>query len=78
MMNQQKNNRDTTIDEIHRTREKMADKFGGDIAAILEDARKRQAASGRPVWQSPSSSKTMHPSGGAGDSPVDDTSAAGG
>ena len=78
MMNQQKKNRDTTIDEIHRTREKMADKFGGDIAAILEDARKRQAASGRPVWQSPSSSKAMHPSGGAGDLPVDDTSAAGG
>ena len=51
------NERDTTIDEIHRTRELMADKFGGDIAAILEDARKRQAASDRPVWQRPSSNK---------------------
>jgi hypothetical protein len=50
MMSQKKNKTDTTIQEIHRTREQMADKFGGDIAAILEDARKRQAASGRPGW----------------------------
>jgi hypothetical protein len=57
MMSQKKNNSDTTIEEIHRTRERMADKFGGDIAAILEDARKRQAASGRPVWQGRSSNK---------------------
>jgi hypothetical protein len=56
-MIQKKNNRDTTIEEIHRTREQIADKFGGDLAAILEDARKRQAASGRPVWQGPSSIK---------------------
>jgi hypothetical protein len=45
----QKKNADTTIEEIHRTRREMADKFGGNIVAILEDARKRQAASGRPV-----------------------------
>jgi hypothetical protein len=57
MSQKKKNNSDTTIQEIHRTREQMADKFGGDIAAILEDARKRQAASGRPVWQGRSSSK---------------------
>ena len=37
---------DTIIDAIHRTRQQMAEKFGGDIAAILEDARKRQEASG--------------------------------
>ena len=29
--------------------------FGGDIGAIIEDARKRQEASGRPVWQGPAS-----------------------
>ena len=51
------NNIDTTIKEIHRTREKMADKFGGDIDAILEDARKRQAASGHPVWRGPSATE---------------------
>ena len=48
------NKRDTTIEEIHRTRERMADKFAGDIAAILDDARKRQAASGRAIWRGPS------------------------
>jgi hypothetical protein len=47
----QKNNRDTIIEEIHRTRELIAAKFGGDIVAILEDARKRQAESGRAIWQ---------------------------
>ena len=48
MVIQKKNNRDAILEEIHRTRRQMADKFGGDIAAILEDARKRQAAS--PNW----------------------------
>ncbi len=76
MMIQKKSNRDTTIDEIHRTRQQMADKFGGDIAAILEDARKRQAASGRPVWQGPSSNKAMHLNGGSDDLPVDGSSPA--
>jgi hypothetical protein len=58
---------DTTIDEIHRTRERLAEKFGGDIKAILEDARQRQAASGRPTWCGPTSAnKKMHPSGEAG------------
>ena len=75
-MIQKKNNRDTTIDEIHRIRQQMADKFGGNIAAILEDARKRQAASGRSVWQGSSSNKAMHPSGPSGDLPGDDSSAA--
>jgi hypothetical protein len=38
----------------------MAEKFGGDLAAILEDARKRQDASGRAIWQGPSSNKTLN------------------
>jgi hypothetical protein len=42
---------DTTIDDIHRTRQRLAEKFGGDVNAILEDARQRQAASGHPIWQ---------------------------
>lgn len=50
-MIQKSSNRDTTIEDIHRTRRRMAEKFGGDIVAILEDARKRQEASGRAVWQ---------------------------
>ena len=66
MMIQKKSNSDTTIEEIHRNRQRMADKFGGDIAAILEDARKRQAASGRPVWQGPSSNKRLQLTGDHG------------
>ncbi|NQT14402.1 MAG: hypothetical protein HQ582_16725 [Planctomycetes bacterium] len=66
-MIQKKNSRDTILDEIHRTRRQMADKFGGDIAAILEDARKRQAASGRTVWQGPTSNQATHLSSGGDD-----------
>jgi hypothetical protein len=49
-MNHKTIDRDTIIEEIHQTRRRMADQFGGDIDAILEDARKRQAASGRAIW----------------------------
>ena len=65
-MAQKKNSIDETIDEIHRTREQMADKFGGNIDAILEDARKRQAASGRLVWQGPSSTERIQLTGDRG------------
>lgn len=54
---------DPVIDEIHRTRREISDRFGGDLHAILADARKRQAASGRPVWSPESANKPMHPSG---------------
>jgi len=63
MMIQKTTNRDAIIDEIHRTRERMAEKLGGDIAAILEDARKRQEASGRAVWQGPASNEASNPTG---------------
>lgn len=49
---------DTIIDEIHCTRRQIAEKFGHDLAAILEDARKRQADSDRPEWHGKSSEKT--------------------
>lgn len=42
---------DSTIDEIHRIRRDISDRFGGDILAIAEDAARRQAASNRPLWQ---------------------------
>ena len=60
-MIQKTTNRDTIIEEIHQTRQQMAEKFGGDIAAILEDAWKRQEASGRAIWQGPSSNKALNP-----------------
>jgi hypothetical protein len=62
-MIQKTTNRDTIIDEIHRTRQRMAEKFGGDIAAILEDAWKRQEASGRAIWQGSSSNQAFNPIG---------------
>ena len=67
----QKTDVDSTIDEIHRTRERLAEKFGGDIRAILADARRRQATSGRPAWNGLSANKPMHPNGG---SPTPDNS----
>ncbi len=63
-MTQQKNDRDTVVEEIHRTRGRMAEKFGGNINAILEDARKRQEALGRPVWHGPSRNKPVNVSPG--------------
>ncbi len=42
---------DPILDEIHRTRREMSDKFGGDFVAMLDDARRRQEASGRPIWK---------------------------
>jgi hypothetical protein len=62
-MIQKTTQRDPIVDEIHRTREQMAAKFGGDIAAILEDAWKRQEASGRAIWQGPSSNEALSPTG---------------
>ena len=39
------------IEEIHRTRREISDRFGGDVFAIAEDAARRQAASERPIWK---------------------------
>ncbi len=63
-----KNNvHDTVVDAIHQTRKEIAQKFDGDISKILNDARKRQATSGRVVWRGKLSSqsiKTKHQTGG--------------
>ena len=42
---------ETPIEEIHRIRREISDRFGGDIEAIAEDAARRQAASERPLWK---------------------------
>jgi len=42
---------DPILDEIHRTRRAVCERFGGDVRAMLDDARGRQKASGRPVWR---------------------------
>lgn len=63
---------DPVLDEIHRTRREMSEKFGGDFKAMLDDARKRQAESGRPVWTPKKANQPMQPSGEAGRIEVDD------
>jgi hypothetical protein len=42
---------ESEIEEIHRIRREISDRFAGDIVAIANDAARRLAASGRPVWQ---------------------------
>ena len=57
-MTQKPSDRDTTIEDIHRTRRRIAEKFGHDLAAIVEDAKQRQAFSGHEIWKpQPRSSK---------------------
>ncbi len=60
----QKLERDTIVEEIHQTRQAIAEKFNGDIAAMLADARQRQAASGRPIWQGHGANKGADPTPG--------------
>ena len=52
---------DSVIEEIHRTREEISERFGGNIAAIAEDAARRQAASNRPVWKTKAPNKSLQP-----------------
>lgn len=40
---------DSVLKEIRQIREALAERFNYDLRAIVEDARKRQAASGRRV-----------------------------
>ena len=56
---------ESEIEEIHRIRREISDRFGGDIVAIANDAARRLAASGRPVWE-PKTNKAMHASGDGG------------
>ena len=58
-------NKDTTIEEIHRTRRRIAERFKGNLLAMIEDARKRQEASGHPMWLPHASNHAARPTGGA-------------
>jgi hypothetical protein len=44
---------DPVISEIRRVREAYAERFAGDIQAMLADLRRRQQASGRAVVNRP-------------------------
>ncbi|MBB1127257.1 hypothetical protein [Thiospirillum jenense] len=52
---------DSIIEEIHQTREKISERFGGNIAAIAEDAAQRQAASSRLIWKTNAPNKSRQP-----------------
>ena len=61
-MTQKSPDRDTTIEDIHATRRRIAKKCGHDLAAIVEDAQKRQATSGREIWRPKPKSSAASPS----------------
>lgn len=50
-MTQKSPDRDTTIEDIHATRRRIAEKFGHDLAAIVQDAQQRQATSRHEIWR---------------------------
>lgn len=52
---------DPIIEEIHEARRAIAQRFGGDIRKISEDARKRQQREGRPVWHPEAASQAAAP-----------------
>ncbi len=62
---------ESAIDEIHRIRREISERFNGDIAAIAADAARRQAESGRPVWQPNTTNYTLDRSGRSGDNQVE-------
>ncbi len=59
---------DPIIEEIHRVRREMSDRFGGDFVAMLDDARQRQEASRRPIWKPKHDEPTDAPEAAAGSS----------
>ena len=42
---------DPIIEELHAIRREIAARFDNDIHRIAEDARRRQAAAGLPIWE---------------------------
>lgn len=44
---------DPIVEQVHEARRKVVERFDSDLHAICEDARKRQAASGRKSVQLP-------------------------
>ena len=45
--------RDPIVEEVRRIREELAARFGYNVRAIAEDARKRERESGRKVISRP-------------------------
>lgn len=49
---------DPVVEEIHRVREVIAERFNNDLQAIADDARRRQADSGRAAIEPQASGAT--------------------
>ncbi|QDT39573.1 hypothetical protein Pan189_39820 [Stratiformator vulcanicus] len=62
----QKPKPESPIEEIHRVRRDISERFGGDVAAIAADAASRAAESGRPMWQPKSATHSTQPVGVSG------------
>jgi hypothetical protein len=61
---------DPIVEELHAIRREIAARFDNDVHRIAADARRRQAASGLPVWPGPSSPESLEhatPNGSQGD-----------
>lgn len=54
-------NRDYIVEEVRKHREARAAKFGFNIRAMVEDARKRQVKSGHPIVDLAKQGKTEKP-----------------
>ena len=60
---------DDIIGTIHQWRREICDRFGGNLAAMVDDANRRTELSGRRVLRRGElTNKPMHPSGGSSDS----------
>lgn len=52
---------DLVIEQIHQTREEISERFGGSIAAIAEDAARRQLESKRSIWKPDKPNERLQP-----------------
>ena len=52
---------DPVVEEVHQTRNAISERFNDDLRAICEDARKRQAATGRKTRRLPPRPVSVRP-----------------
>lgn len=57
---------ESVVEELHRIRREISDRFGGDVAAIAKDAAERLARSGRRVWKPHAETKVSRPTNETG------------
>jgi hypothetical protein len=52
---------DRIVEEVHRVRETLLARFNGDLRALVQDVRRREAESGRRVVQLPPRRPAVRP-----------------